>query len=256
VADIVAQLPLPLWEEIKPTFAAAFPNEAVVAIHGEKWKQLANVSSNPTAGFQLRAVDTVALCDKPPTLLLHSHPHGSAEPSDLDTIQQLKTGYDWGIVSVSGNPQGQVYDVAYPECWGDGIAIAPLLGRAYLWGIRDCMTLARDWYKLNGVQVPNLPRARNPELYPATDWMHNQFGEAPAKLAFKQVERHKRERGDTALMQFRASTYNHMAVYLGEGKYLHQLRDALSCEWIPHDEERLIERMNVTYWRPPTLPTG
>lgn len=251
---IVPQLPLEMWAEMKPLFAEAFPKEVVVAIHGDKWRQLANISQRPAYCFELHPSDVVELYDNPPDLLLHSHPSppASAEPSDTDTEQQIKTGWNWGIVAVTGAAEGQVYNVAYPECWGDGLPIQPLLGRSYCWGIRDCWTLCRDWYRLNGYEIANTPRARDPLSYAPGTPQHNQFLYWPEKRGMKPVARHDRRPGDFAVFQFKsANIHNHCGIYLGEGKYLHQLEDALSCEWIPHNEELIIERWNVLYFRLP-----
>lgn len=254
---LVDQLPIEMWEEMKPIFREAFPNEAVVAIHGDKWRQLENISSRPAHMFELRPEDTAWLHRNPPDLFLHSHPSppASQEPSDNDTIMQLKMGWNWGIVAVTGNLEGDVYNVAYPECWGDGIAIQPLVGRSYLWAVRDCWTLCRDWYRTNGYEIDNIPRSRDPDIYPVGHALHDQFAHFPKQIGFKQVARHERQKGDTALMMFRsANRYNHCGLYLGEGKYLHQLEGKTSEVWIPHNEEQIIERWNLIYWRPKQKP--
>lgn len=250
---MIAQLPLDLWEDMRPVFAAAFPNEAVVAIHGTEWRELANVAARPAHGFEIGQADLAWLMRTPPTLFLHSHPSppASAEPSDRDTEQQLATGWDWGIVAVTGTPEGEVYAVAYPECWGDGIAPQALVGRTYLWAVRDCWTLVRDFYREQGLPLRNTSRARKPDLYPQGDSRNDQIGYWPAKLGFKPVERHARRAGDLFTMAWRGNRRNHVGVYLDEGRYLHQLEDRTSEIWVPHNEELVLAQMSVEFSRHP-----
>ncbi|OJY60924.1 MAG: hypothetical protein BGP16_00865 [Sphingobium sp. 66-54] len=243
-------LPHNLWAEIKPVFFEAFPEEAVVAIWGDKWRKLENIHPEPMFKFRISDGDRAELLSNPPSLFLHSHPNGSAEPSDQDTLSQLATGWNWGIVAVKGNANGDVYSVAYPECWGDGITPPPLLGRTFLWGVRDCWTLCRDWYAEQGIRFDNVPRARDPSIYPVGHWGNDPFNYWPTRVGFKPVARHERKPGDFAVFQFRSSKYNHCAIYQGEGRFLHQIEDQTSSVWIVADEDRLIERMNILFYRP------
>src|SRR5690606_16447408 len=101
-----------LWQEIKPTFIRAWPKEAIVAIWPDgSWCEFPNVHPDPIDAFSLAHDDKALLLTKRPALVLHSHPHGSAEPSDRDTESQIATGWTWGIVAVHANLVG-VYDVS------------------------------------------------------------------------------------------------------------------------------------------------
>lgn len=238
-----------LWNEIKPVFSRAFPREAIVAIwpNGE-WRELANAGATPTQEFRLTHEDHASLLKRKPALFLHSHPNGSPEPSDLDSLNQLATGWTWGIVCVTGNAAGQVYDVAYPEIWGPDAPVLPYEGRQYLWGVRDCVTLVTDFYARDrGVQLERVPRLRNPN--PLDGKQADPFRHWPAKMGFKPIERHERRPGDLAVMFWNSPVANHCAVYLGEGSYLHQLINRCSEKWMPKDEETVLERYAVQFWR-------
>ena len=66
--------------------------------------------------------------------IVHSHPDGSSEPSQVDKAQMPLHGLPWVIV---GYPQG---DFAVHEAQD---YTAPLLGREYYHGLQDCYALLR-----------------------------------------------------------------------------------------------------------------
>ncbi len=241
---------------MRPLFGASFPNECVVTVHGDKWKHLTNVSTRGAYEFVLSAQDSVAIYDNPPDLLLHSHPcpPSSAAASDSDIAAQLKTGCNWGIVAVTGNERGDVYNIAYPECWGPTIPVQPLIGREYLFGIRDCVSICWDYYQLNGAPVERYPYVQRPAEYPEGSEQRNQFYTLPDKAGLKPVARHKRKPGDLVLMQINdANRHNHCAIFLGENKFLHQMDARLSEEWRILNEEVFIEKFNLLFYRNPKL---
>ena len=236
-----------IWQEIQPIFHREYPKEAIVAIWGDKWRQLDNVADNPYFTFALSQEDNDYLLKHKPTLLLHSHPSGDPSPSDTDLAQQLASNMNWGIVAVKGNHK-DVYEVSYPEMWGNDVPIPPLVGRSYLFGIRDCWSLLRDWHRLNGMNVKEIPRTTSGQ-YPTGDWRNDPFAYWPLKIGFKEVKARDRQPGDAVVMKLRAPVYNHCMIYLGQGEYIHQLRGQMSDYWRPANEERLIEMGSFRYYR-------
>lgn len=243
------------WAEIKPVFLKAYPREAVVAIwDNHTWEEIENIAQGVDGAFEfkLSQKDEARLLQRKPRLFLHSHPNGNPEPSDRDTETQIATGWNCGIVAVSGNPDTRpvsVYDAAYPEIWGPNASQGALLGRSFLWGIRDCWTLCADWYAAHGVKIDPIPRVRQPGAHHHHARGLDPFSYWPPRLGFKRVERHERRWGDLALMHWRSPTVNHCAIYLGQGTYLHQPNMKLSEEWVMKDEELLLERWAVSFWR-------
>lgn len=249
-----AFLPDELWQQIVPVFGKAWPCEAVVAIWPDEWRQLDNVAADPIKGFTLSDADRMELLTRKPLVLLHSHPNGSKEPSDTDTLSQLAMNAPWGIVAIDANPVTQhIYAIHYPEVWGAGLPIPPLLGRQFLWGIRDCMTITQDFYTLNGVQMPRIPRARKPSIYPKGHWGNDPFRTQPKNLGLVSIKRHERRPGDLTIWMNNKGQYDHCAVYLGDGRFLNQPTDNASEIHLTDYEDKFIERKNIEFLRPKSM---
>lgn len=215
------------------------------------WRELENTAVNPINDFDISFDDKVALLASPPLALIHSHPNGSQEPSDRDTASQLATGWTWGISMVHGNPHtGQIFSVGFPEFWGDDVPIPPLLGRQYLWGVRDCWTLCRDYYRLQGKTLKNVPRSRNPAHYPSGHPQSAPFKFYPPMVGFEPLDSPlDRKPGDFLTLCWRDSTPNHCAIYLGNSKLLHQPRDQNSSEWQVNNENLVYQNMSAQFYR-------
>lgn len=246
-------LPDETWAAIKPLFVAAFPNEAVVAVFADgSFKQYENVHPEPQRTFAISDADRAELMEREPALFLHTHPNGPAHPSDRDTEQQIATGWTWGISVVTGNAAGEVLDVSYPEIWGPAAPVLPLEGRTYCWGVRDCWTLVTDYMRAQGRELPPIPRVRAPGAHHTDPAKVNQFTHWAERLGFERVpDRAQRRPGDVAMLQWASPVPNHVAVFLGESRYLHQPDKSLSSVWQVTQEERMLERMAVTFWRLP-----
>lgn len=253
------------WKEIRPVFARAYPNEAVVAVWPDgSWQEFRNVSPMPLKAFAIEPTEAAPLFNKRPLALIHSHcivgEVGTlGDPSDPDSIEQLASGFPWGIVVVSGNPQGDVYGVESPVFWGDGVPRQPILGRKYQWVISDCFTLMRDYHATQGIHYPDVPRVRDAEVkdsegnpyYPADHWAHRYMEHWIRELGFELVEdRADRKPGDAVVRRSGVSAHlDHCSVYLGEGKYLDISLKRPSHEYIPDDEESFWRVTGARFYR-------
>lgn len=245
-------IPAEVWAQICPVFVSRAPQEAIVAYWGpDNWKELPNVCDTPEKEFALTPEDVADLYDQPPLVLLHSHCNGSAEVSDLDSQMQQGSDMTWGIVAVTMNEYGEVLGVAAPEYFGPDAPRPPLLGRRFLWGVRDCFTLVRDFYAIElGIELRDVPRIRNTSLYPEGHWSKDYFHKASELLDLYEVKRHERLPYDIVSMCVEdALTANHCAVYLGEGKYLQQFNDRTSCVFQTDHEKRYLEKYGTRFYR-------
>ena len=159
------------------------------------------------------------------TAVVHSHPISTPEPSQADKVSCEQSKLPWYIV----NPTTEQW--AYVEPTGYE---APLLGRQWVWGVTDCWSLIRDWYKeeknieLRDWDRPTtLEEFNNKPLFEACAWRTN----------FRELRPdEKLENGDVLLMSILHPTLNHVALFF-EGDVIHHLTDRLSCrepysEWL------------------------
>lgn len=266
----MGHIPAEVWKAIKPLFFTLEREVAVVVWKDGTFEELANLHPDPATAIIFTGKDKKRLRKNPDVLaVLHSHPSGLNEPSDADSAGQMAMGVPWGIVaiqSVAGASTGLVEaprfitGISDPECWGDGVEIPPLLGRTYLWNIRDCFDLVRDYYRLQGRTVPQAARSRAPGTYALPDPRARPFTSWAPLCGFVEINERDRKAGDTCVMHmpdysdpdrmnWPRSEPNHCAIYLGQGKYIHQLRDTVSDYWTPKDEDTFLKGSKAQFYR-------
>lgn len=242
-------IPADTVAEMRLAAIASYPREAVFAYWPDgSWRELDNIHSQPRAAFRVGGDDLKLLEAKPPLVLVHTHTSGNPEPSDLDTAQQLRCGYVWAIMCLSGNGTDEVYQCSDPEYFGNGAPPAPLIGRQYLWGVRDCYTLVQGYYAINGAPIPCVPRVREPGQYkPNHPYAYNLFNYWIPRCGFKPIATHLVMPGDVVVMNVSHAYPDHCAVVLGEGKYLEHT--ATRSSGVRHHRSDVLERMNARYYR-------
>ncbi|WP_238358245.1 Mov34/MPN/PAD-1 family protein [Piscirickettsia salmonis] len=74
-----------------------YPREAVgLILPADHFMPCPNLSTTPEENF---CIDPAQLIDTPSgTILMHSHPDGSVEPSLADMVSQRDTGLLWGLL--------------------------------------------------------------------------------------------------------------------------------------------------------------
>tara|TARA_Y100001973_G_C5175142_1_gene321448 strand:+ start:350 stop:1051 length:702 start_codon:yes stop_codon:yes gene_type:complete len=152
------------------------------------------------------------------TAIVHSHPVTQPVASEADKISCEESNLPWHIV----NPK--------TETWGyyEPCGYKPdLIGQPWVWGISDCWSLVRRYYKekLN-IELRDWERPTTPEEF-INDPMFERCAKATGFRELKNDENLKN--GDLLFMSILANGLNHVAIFL-DGDVLHHLTDRLSCK--------------------------
>ena len=98
-----------------------------------------------------------------------------------------------------------------------------LVGRQWQYGIFDCYSIVRDYYKLLGINLPDYERPKDFETCESI------FLSDANKLNFKEVDINERKADDVLIMKIWTKEPMHGAVLLENDLILHQKYDSLSC---------------------------
>ena len=98
-----------------------------------------------------------------------------------------------------------------------------LIGRQWEYGKFDCFTLIRDWFGLQGIELPDFERPDDLQNCESI------FLKQALAIGFKQVGYNKRRPGDVLIMNLGTATPMHAAVLLPNERILHQRQDSLSA---------------------------
>ena len=157
--------------------------------------------------------------------VIHSHPVTPPVPSQSDKVACEQSGLVWHIVNPKTESWGYLKPTGYK---------APILGREWAWGVTDCYTLVRDWYKekldidLIDWQRPTTLEDFNKEPM---------FEKCAEETGFRELRPdEKLIDGDLLFMSIFSNNLNHVAIFI-DGDVLHHLADRLSCiepysEWL------------------------
>lgn len=175
-----------------------------------------NIADTPNEHFVLDPVDYAAVEDKGEiTAVIHSHPGVPADPSPADRVACEESGLPWHIV----NPLTEAWGYCEPV----GFEL-PYVGRKFVYGIVDCWTLVRDWYKREqGIELRNYSRREGWE-----DRGENLYTVYLPHEGFREIPITEAEPGDVILMQLVSHVPNHGAIYLGNQQILHHVQGRLS----------------------------
>ena len=157
--------------------------------------------------------------------VIHSHPVTPPVPSQSDKVACEQSGLVWHIVNPKTESWGYLKPTGYK---------APILGREWAWGVTDCYTLVRDWYKekLN-IDLIDWQRPTTLEDF-NKDPMFEKCAEQTGFRELRSDE--KLINGDLLFMSILSNNLNHVAIFI-DGDVLHHLADRLSCiepysEWL------------------------
>ena len=157
--------------------------------------------------------------------IFHSHPIDPPTPSQADKVSCEDSGLPWYIVNPRTEQWGYLEPCGYKP---------PLLGRQWVWGVTDCWSLVRDWYKENkNIELKDWERPLTPQEFNKNPM----FERCAWRTGFRELRPdEKLIDGDLLFMSIMYPTLNHVALFF-QGDVIHHLTDRLSCkepysEWL------------------------
>ena len=192
----------------------------------EKYFPCRNLSMNQNQGFILDPEDYVKADNLGEIIaIVHSHPITPPEPSEADRVSCEHSNLKWYIV----NPKTEAWGYCEPCGFKP-----PLRGRQWVWGLQDCYSLVRDWYKQEkNIKLRDWTRPTTPEEF----LLNPMFEQCAWRTGFRELRSdEKLINGDLLFMSIGSPGLNHVAIFL-DGDVLHHLADRLSCkepysEWL------------------------
>lgn len=195
---------------------ACAPMESCGLVVAGQYRPLANQSSTPHS-FAITAKDMVIWKSQGDVeAIVHSHVGVNPIASEWDVDQCKASGLPWLILSV---PQKDFVVIEPP-----GLR-APLVGREFKWGERDCFSLARDaYFDFAGMVIPDMPREWE-------WWKHgeNLIADHFGDLGFVSIGKGEEiQHLDVIGMKVKSDVINHLAVFLWPDRILHHMVGKLS----------------------------
>jgi hypothetical protein len=195
-----------------------FPRESVGVITEGKYKPVFNASSEPETTWLINEEDFyVRSITGKIEAIIHSH-NNSPQASIIDQQKQVEFEVPFGIINVIN---GEL--ITHVIFWGHGVPVAPPVGRAFFFGVHDCLTLVRDYYASLGVDLPNPARSIN-----FNEVGERMFEEYLDKVPFKVVSAVKDLEINDILFYSWNGQIGHIGVYIGEDKVLAHWQNQLS----------------------------
>lgn len=212
---MAVRLTVKLQKAILQDAELRYPQEScglLVAVEGgTRYYPCDNVHEKPTESFRIAPEQYAEMEDLGEIVgVAHSHPDATSQPSIVDIACCNKSGLPWFIVSW---PQVDEIRTIRP-------GKVPLLGREFVHGTQDCLSLVLDYYRREkGIELGDYQRDDN--------WWNNGqnlYLDNLPKAGFEKVQ--DLRDGDLVLMQIRSPVPNHAGIYLESGE--------LRSEELPH----------------------
>src|SRR5690606_38497151 len=169
-----------------------YPRESCGLIVDGKYWPCRNAATTPSEHFVIDPADyKAAMRERKIHAVIHSHPDYPATPSVADRVGCEESALPWAIIPVEQGKAGKHVWIN-PEGWQ-----APLIGREFVHGIHDCLSIILDFYQRElGIDLGQYDREDG-----WWDAGKDYYRELLPKAGFRQVSdlRH----GDVVLMQIR-----------------------------------------------------
>jgi proteasome lid subunit RPN8/RPN11 len=146
----------------------------------------------------------------------HSHPNEGCEPSEADKVACETSNKPWHILSWPGDRL---------HSWEPSGYEAPIVGRQFSYGVLDCCTLLRDYYK----KELNIDFKCHSGQDGWWDKGENRYLDNYKEQGFVQIkDEDDIQKYDIFLIKLVSPVPNHAAVFIGDDKILHHVHGRLS----------------------------
>tara|TARA_R100001126_G_C4870818_1_gene172925 strand:+ start:458 stop:1159 length:702 start_codon:yes stop_codon:yes gene_type:complete len=214
------------WKDKAAKFASeSQPNEIcglLALIKGkETFWPCKNLSNEPDEYFIIDPEDW-ANCEDQGELvgIVHSHPHGSALPSEADKASCEHLGLPFYIYSLEHND----WYCFEPSGYESG-----LFGRTWIWGKHDCWSLIVDYYKKHlNIDLGTCYRTKTLKEFAEKPYFDKILDDA----GFVEIDKDNIKENDVLLMSSIEEKLNHVALYIGNQTIFHHNIKQLSCREI------------------------
>lgn len=197
-------------EKIKSEAIAAYPNEAVWLVTEKRGcYQVENIHSDPENFFKISSEDSLQASLEGLLQVIHSHCDVPEVPSKEDMELFERVNVPCGILTTDGEWASEIL-------WMNE-DIPPLEGRPFIHGVSDCYSVLRDYYRLKGFEVADVPR----------DWCwwdseeDNYLEKLFESRGFYEVPKEEARAGDSWLALIRGPVIHHCGVLLENDLILH-----------------------------------
>lgn len=195
--------------------AEVYPEESVGIVVDGEYIALENTHEDPENHFKIDP-DVLAEYAYQIEAVIHSHnlQIHRPQPSQKDMETQMEWGIPFGIQLINESGPGNII------WFGDQLETADLEARPYVFGVYDCFSIWRDYYKLElGIDLPDVPRDENFYLNG-----QNLYEDHAAEFGFQKVPFEDLQPNDIILLRIRSKDIpNHGIVYLGGDQGLHHM---------------------------------
>ena len=195
-----------------------FPMECCGIILHDSYMPCKNIALDPYKTFKIDKHIMVHSYNNGMQAIIHSHidcPYLSKE--DMDRSEDVDI--PWGVAFINDAKKNGIY------FWGSEIDTQELIERPFVYGIYDCYTLVKDYYKVKmNVELPPVKSDYN--LWGNGDSL---FEKLFPEFGFVPVNRGSSfQKGDVFMWAIGSKVTNHIGVYDGDGRILHHLNNRLS----------------------------
>ena len=213
-----------VYSEIVAHCRKELPNEAcglvILVEQEERYIPCSNISTSPTEEFCISPAEYADAEDLGEIVaIVHSHPSGVPSPSITDRASCNKWNISWLIVGIT--------EAEHSFCW-----LLPkenslsLYGKKYVWGVDDCGSFIRDFYKQEfNIDIPDFHR-------PPKFWEQGieLYLDCYKKAGFYDIAFNDLQYGDVILFALGSEITTHGAVYVGDNTIAHHLSNRLSSK--------------------------